>query len=363
MGAAYEIGCLTALDQLFTDEFSCNRFDMYVGVSAGSVIASLMANQVSPAQLFRSIDRDDNHVFNWRRRDIYRFELQQLFGAWWQMTRNLFRIGRSYRQRRSHFSWHHLNFLLQEQFPAGIFSLDAMQKYLCGAFREAGLGDRFQDLPRELYIPAYDLDRAERVVFGQPGYDDIHICQAITASSAIPFFFRPYKVGGRYFIDGNIGKISHIDIAIEQGAKLIILVNPRVPMDNHPEHSCLPSLSYGHCASIADLGIGVAWEQAQRIENKEKLDLAMKIYTHDHPDVKILTIEPGPGESALFFQSPMSQKARHHIMHYGYQLTLAQLREQHEEFARHLKRFGIAASAAQLKERFSSHRPPPRKEG
>ena len=36
MGAAYEIGALTALDRLFTKDFSARRFDIYVGVSAGS---------------------------------------------------------------------------------------------------------------------------------------------------------------------------------------------------------------------------------------------------------------------------------------------------------------------------------------
>ena len=63
-------------------------------------------------------------------------------------------------------------------------------------------------------------------------FRDIHICQAITASCAIPVFFRPHQVGGRYYIDGSIGRVAHIDIAIERGAKLIVVVNPRVPSYN-----------------------------------------------------------------------------------------------------------------------------------
>ena len=35
MGAAYEIGALSALDRLFTRGFSTRRFDLYLGISAG----------------------------------------------------------------------------------------------------------------------------------------------------------------------------------------------------------------------------------------------------------------------------------------------------------------------------------------
>ena len=41
MGAAYEIGCLTAFDRLFPGGFDSRRFDIYVGVSAGAVIAAM----------------------------------------------------------------------------------------------------------------------------------------------------------------------------------------------------------------------------------------------------------------------------------------------------------------------------------
>jgi predicted acylesterase/phospholipase RssA len=192
------------------------------------------------------------------------------------------------------------------------------------------------------------------VIFGKHSHEDVHICQAITASCAIPYFFRPQKIGGRYYIDGNTGRTTHIDIAIEQGATLIVLVNPRVPMNNDPERTCLPSLSYGDCASIANLGISCAWEQAQRIENQEKLVMAMELYKLERPDVDILVLQPGPEESLLFFQSPMSQLARNHIMRYGYHLSLGQLNANFEEFAKAFKRQGIKTSAGNLRDRYPS---------
>jgi len=338
---------LTALDRLFTEDFSVRSFDIYVGVSSGSVIASLVAGGISPALLFRAVN-DDRGVFNWRRSDIYRVDSRAIIASCWRVLRNLLHIYRHGRRLRWKFSLHEFFYILQEQFPAGLFSLEPLQKYLCQSFTAEGVKDDFNDLIPELYIPAYDLDRGQRVVFGSEGYRDMHICQAITASCAIPYFFRPYQIGSRHYIDGSTGRVSHIDIAIEQGAKLIVVVNPRVPIDNDIEHICLPSLSYGKCSSIADLGIAFAWEQAMRIETKEKLEMALEGYRHRHPEVDILLIEPGNEEAMLFFQSPMNNQARQHVMNYGYDLTLGQLNDRFSEFQSLLGRHGIAVSSDHL---------------
>lgn len=347
MGAAYEIGALAALDRLFTRGFSARRFDIYVGVSAGSLIASLVASGIPPALLFRAVN-DERGVFNWRRSDIYRVDYRAILSSCWELLRNLLRIYRHGRHQHWKFSLHEIFYILQEQFPAGLFSLEPLQNYLGQAFAAEGVKDDFNTLTPELYIPAYDLDRGQRVVFGSEGYRDMQISQAITASCAIPYFFRPYKIGSRHYIDGSTGQVSHIDIAIERGAKLIVVVNPRVPIDNNLERICLPSLSYGKCSSIADLGIAFAWEQAMRIETKEKLDMALEGYRHQHPEVDILLIEPGNEEAMLFFQSPMNNEARQHIMNYGYNLTLGQLHDRFAEFQSILGRHGIEVSPDHL---------------
>ena len=339
MGAAYEIGCLTALDRLFAPSFSTRRFDMYVGVSAGSVVAALIANRISPAGLYQAIANNEQNVFNFRRADIYRLDMREILSSCGSVCKNLYRIFRNYRRNDWTFSLVDIFHILQEQFPAGLFSLEPMQHYLCQAFRQTGVRDEFPLIRPELYIPAVDIDRGERVIFGSEGFRDVHICQAITASCAIPVFFRPYQVGGRYYIDGSVGRVAHVDIAIARGAKLIVVVNPRVPMINDREKFCLPSLSYGQCSSVAELGISFAWEQSQRIEIKQKLDIAIAAHRQQHPDVDFVLIEPGSEESLLFLQSPMSYQARRHIMHYGYNLTLgdlaARFEEYHEIFARH----------------------------
>src|SRR5210317_508950 len=98
MGAAYEIGCLAALDRLFSPGFSTRHFDTYIGISAGSVIASLVANRIDPGGLFRTIARNERTVFNWRRRDIYRFDWWPVLCSLGAMPRNLLHIFKRYRE-------------------------------------------------------------------------------------------------------------------------------------------------------------------------------------------------------------------------------------------------------------------------
>src|SRR5687768_917626 len=54
-GGVYEIGALRALDLLSVNR-SVNQFDVYVGTSAGSLIAALTANGVTPEQMMRVVN-------------------------------------------------------------------------------------------------------------------------------------------------------------------------------------------------------------------------------------------------------------------------------------------------------------------
>ncbi|PLX99594.1 MAG: hypothetical protein C0623_08830 [Desulfuromonas sp.] len=348
MGAAYEIGTLTALDKMFSGSFSINRFNTYLGISAGSIIATLVANRIRPSDLYETIARNERRVFNWRRQDIYTFDFKSSVMASFELFGNLFKIIRHHRKQKWGFNLHDFIYILQEQFPAGLFSLDPLQKYLCDAFRQENVRDHFDDLKSELFIPAYDLDRGERVIFGSEGHRDIHVCQAITASCAIPYFFRPYQIGDSYYIDGSSGKVLHLDIAIRQGAELIIVINPRVPIDNDPEKACLPDLSYGRCSSISDLGLNFSWEQSRRIEAKENIASAVENYRAKYPKVEIVLFEPGRDETMLFFQNPMSMDARNHIMAYGYTTTLSQLRSRFAELEPIFRKKGVKISTERL---------------
>jgi hypothetical protein len=147
--------------------------------------------------------------------------------------------------------------------------------------------------------------------------------------------------------------VDHIDVAIDHGATLVIMVNPLVPIDNRDVDTCLPSLSLNQCASISELGATFAWEQAQRIENREKMKMAMEIHRLKHPDVDIVLFEPGKGETLHFFQGPLSYDAKKHIMLSGYHQTMLQLRESFDEYQTIFSRHGIRITESDLERNVS----------
>src|SRR3989440_11431018 len=61
-GGVYEIGALRALDLLAVNS-SVNQFDVYVGTSAGSFIAALCANGVTPEEMMQVVTRQGEPSF------------------------------------------------------------------------------------------------------------------------------------------------------------------------------------------------------------------------------------------------------------------------------------------------------------
>ncbi|HLY84180.1 MAG TPA: patatin-like phospholipase family protein, partial [Acidimicrobiales bacterium] len=61
-GGVYEIGALRALDLLSLNS-DVNQFDVYVGTSAGSFIAALCANGVTPDEMMRVVTRQGDPPF------------------------------------------------------------------------------------------------------------------------------------------------------------------------------------------------------------------------------------------------------------------------------------------------------------
>src|SRR5205809_547191 len=71
-GGVYEIGALRALDLLAANT-SVNQFDVYVGTSAGSFVAALAANGVTPEEMMRVVNQQVPTPF----RDIDRSTLMR----------------------------------------------------------------------------------------------------------------------------------------------------------------------------------------------------------------------------------------------------------------------------------------------
>ena len=90
-------------------------------------------------------------------------------------------------------------------------------------------------LERELYLAATDLDTCERVVFGSAGFDDVPISTAVSASSALPMVYTPCGSGTASTSTAGIVSTTNLDIAVDAGARFIVVVNPLVPYVNEFE--------------------------------------------------------------------------------------------------------------------------------
>ena len=76
---------------------------------------------------------------------------------------------------------------------------------------------QFADLKMPFKVVATDLLAGEKVVLSEGSVFD-----AIRASLAIPIIFPPWEVGGRLLIDGAASDPLPIDVAIQDGADIII---------------------------------------------------------------------------------------------------------------------------------------------
>ena len=121
---------------------------------------------------------------------------------------------------------------LGDALPSGIYTGEGVEDYVRKALSAEGRTDDFRLLERELYLAATDLDTCERIVLGAEGWDDIPISAAVRASTALPMIYAPYRVRDRELVDGGIVSTTNLDIAVEAGAKFIVVVNPLVPYVN-----------------------------------------------------------------------------------------------------------------------------------
>jgi NTE family protein len=65
---------------------------------------------------------------------------------------------------------------------------------------------RFEELRIPLAVNAVDLETGREEWFGAGGRMDVSIPDAVSASAALPLFFPPVELGGRYYVDGGVSE-------------------------------------------------------------------------------------------------------------------------------------------------------------
>ena len=76
------------------------------------------------------------------------------------------------------------------------------------------------------WIVACDYLTGDRVVFGQEGSPHADIAQAVAASCAIPGYYCPEEIDGRFYVDGALHSMSNLDLLLGLKLDLVVVISP-----------------------------------------------------------------------------------------------------------------------------------------
>src|SRR2546421_422459 len=290
-GGVYEIGALRALDLLAANS-SINQFDVYVGTSAGSFIAALCANGVSPEEMMRVVTRQGKAPF----KDINLSDLLRPNVVEFARKGALIPLRAVSLARNVVSQWGAVSLMdvflgLAEGLPSGAYTGAGIERYLHGVLSEPGRSDDFRKLGCELYITATDLDTCERVVFGVDGSDDVPISTTVRASGALPMVYAPVPIKDRELIDGGIVSTTNLDIAVEAGAKFVVVINPIVPFVNDFA-TTVRTLRGTRRRRVSDMGFPQIGYQALKLVAHQRLHELAKGWEQRYPGGDIILIQP-----------------------------------------------------------------------
>jgi predicted acylesterase/phospholipase RssA len=347
-GGVYEIGALRALDLLAVNS-TINQFDVYVGTSAGAFISALCANGVTPEEMMRVVTRQGKPAFQ----DIDLDDLLRLNLLEFARKGALLPLRGLALARQVVSQWGAVSLMdvllgLAEGLPSGAYTGAGIERYLRKVLSEPGRSDDFRDLPCELYITATDLDTCERVVFGVEGSDDVPISRAVRASGALPMVYAPVAIKERELIDGGIVSTTNLDIAVEAGAKFVVVINPIVPYVNDFA-TTVRTLRGKRRRRVSDMGFPQIGYQAFKLVAHQRLHELAKGWEQRYPGVDIVLIEPEPTDELMFQTSMMNFTSRVEIARHGFESVTQHLAGEYDRYEEVAKRHGIEISAKRVR--------------
>jgi NTE family protein len=193
-GVAWEIGLLYGLAERGVD---LTAADLFVGTSAGSVVAAQLTSGTPVAELFThelaDTTGDTNAVIG--SRVLLGFVLAALWPG--GRTRGRARLGRAALKART----------------------------VPESERRRAIASRVRrdDWPAaRLLVPAVEAQTGEVAVFDRDS--GVSLIDAVAASCAVPLVWPPMTVNGRRYVDGGVRSVANVDLA--RGYDRVVVIAP-----------------------------------------------------------------------------------------------------------------------------------------
>src|SRR5262249_55783747 len=150
---------------------------------------------------------------------------------------------------------------------------------------------------------------------------------------ALPMVYAPVEIGDRELIDGGMVSTTNLDIAVEAGAELVIVINPIVPFvddfagSGRPPRGSRPRRGSG-------IGFPPNGYQAFKLVAHQRLHELAKNWEKRYPGVDIVLIEPEPTDELMFQTSMMNFTSRVEIARHGFESVTKHLAEEYDRYSK-----------------------------
>ncbi len=139
----------------------------------------------------------------------------------------------------------------------------------------------FQDLDPPVVINSVDINSGMQVLWGLQGLDDVRVADAVLASCALPGYFPPHEIHGRFYADGAV--LDNLPVGAAKAVDGTVVIGVDV------------SASSAFRADTQDEGFVAVFARATELAMQSEFELRMRLWTTPplylvHPRVEHISL-------------------------------------------------------------------------